>query len=268
MSTNVDVDFLMKLHEDNGSSIIDGGQLSYRIQVENHDVEFSDQRFTNSKEITKEFFPASSFKTARDEGFLERYEEGEDVNVENLIPDLPPDLQNKVKRHICLHLLKNLKIREDIGLAKSTQLLHKICDSLQPKFYNEHCYIVKEGEPIDAVFLITEGIVLTCTSNNSEGTNSQHAKRLENGQYFGGKLLEWILTPASVDMRNLSILPVSSKTFRTHTRVEAFALMAHDLKKILESKLSLLEPEKLQSKAAIRVQRIWRQRRPKTDDDQ
>lgn len=44
--------------------------------------------------------------------------------------------------------------------------------------------------------------------------------------------------------------------------------MAHDLKEILESKLSLLEPEKLQSKAAIRVQRIWRQRRPKTNDDQ
>ena len=33
-------------------------------------VEFSDQWFTNSEEITKELFPASSFKTARDEGFL------------------------------------------------------------------------------------------------------------------------------------------------------------------------------------------------------
>ncbi|XP_023874076.2 cyclic nucleotide-gated ion channel 1-like [Quercus suber] len=160
--------------------------------------------------ISKKKFDSQTKKLIMDH-INQRYEEGEDVNVENLIPDLPPDLQNKVKRHICLHLLKNLKIREDIGLAKSTQLLHKICDSLQPKFYNEHCYIVKEGEPIDAVFLITEGIVLTCTSNNSEGTNSQHAKRLENGQYFGGKLLEWILTPASVDMRNLSILPVSSK---------------------------------------------------------
>ena len=139
-----------------------------------------------------------------------------------------------------------------------TQLLHRICDSLQPKFYNEHCYIVKEGDPIDAVFLITEGIVCTCTSNNGDGTNSQHAECLVKGQYFGGKLLEWILTPASVDMRNLSIVPVSSKTLKTHTKVEAFALMAHDFKQILESKLSLLEPEKLQSKAAIRVQRIWR----------
>ena len=88
-----------------------------------------------------------------------------------------------------------------------------------------------------------------------------------NGQYFGGELLEWILTPTSDNMRNLSILPVSSKTLKTHTKVEAFALMAHDFKQILESKLSLLEPEKLQFRAAIRVQRIWRQHRAKTDDD-
>ena len=38
MSTNVDVDFLTKLHEENGSSIVNGGQLPYRIQVEHHDV--------------------------------------------------------------------------------------------------------------------------------------------------------------------------------------------------------------------------------------
>ena len=34
-------------------------------------IEFSNQRVTLSEEITKELFPASSFKTAMDEGFLE-----------------------------------------------------------------------------------------------------------------------------------------------------------------------------------------------------
>ena len=132
--------------------------------------------------------------------------------------------------------LEQLKIIKDNGLAKRTQLLHKICDSLQPKFFNEHCYIVKEGDPIDAVFLITKGIVWTCTSNNSEGLYSQHAECLVSGQDFGRKLLEWILKPTTDDMRNLSILPVSSKTLKTHKKVEALALMAHDFKKILESK--------------------------------
>ena len=38
MSTNVDVSSLTKLHEEDGSSIVDGGQLPYRIQVEKYDV--------------------------------------------------------------------------------------------------------------------------------------------------------------------------------------------------------------------------------------
>ena len=38
----------------------------------------------------------------------QRFEEDEDVYVENLIPDLPPDLQNNVKRHLCLNLLENV----------------------------------------------------------------------------------------------------------------------------------------------------------------
>ena len=38
MSTNVDVGSLMKLYEEDGFSIVDGGQLPYRIKVEQHDV--------------------------------------------------------------------------------------------------------------------------------------------------------------------------------------------------------------------------------------
>ena len=38
MSTDVDVDSLPKLHEGDGSSIVDGGHLPYQIEVEQHDV--------------------------------------------------------------------------------------------------------------------------------------------------------------------------------------------------------------------------------------
>ncbi|XP_075674735.1 cyclic nucleotide-gated ion channel 1-like, partial [Castanea sativa] len=194
------------------------------------------------------------------------FEADEDVYVETLIPDLPSELQSDVKRHICLDLLKNLTIIKDSGLAKQEPLLLKICDSFKPVFFNEHHYMVREGDPIDTVYLITEGIVWTCTSNNGEGSGPPHAERLEKGQYFGGKLLEWVLTPTSDDMSNLSKLPISSKTLKTHTKVEAFALLAHDLKQIWHSKLSRLGQEQLQSKAAARVQRIWRRNHPKTDD--
>ncbi|XP_075672633.1 cyclic nucleotide-gated ion channel 1-like [Castanea sativa] len=195
----------------------------------------------------------------------QRFEEDEDVYVENLIPDLPPELQNNVKRHLCLDLLKNLKFVKDN--VKQEQLLLKICDSLKPKFYKEHCYIVQEGDPIDAVFFITEGTVWTCTSSSNGGEDSQHAERLEKN-FFGEELLEWVMKSSSADMYNLSKLPVHSKTLKTHTKVEAFALMASDLKQIWHSKLSRLGPGGLQYQAASRVQRIWHRHRdhPKPDD--
>ena len=102
-------------------------------------------------------------------------------------------------------------------------------------FYNKYCYIVREGDPIDAVFFITAGTVWTYTSNNGEGSDSQHAEHLKD-QYFGGELLELVLTSTSDDISNVSKVPVSSKTLKTYTKVEAFALMAHDLKGIWQSK--------------------------------
>nr|XP_023917072.1 probable cyclic nucleotide-gated ion channel 10 [Quercus suber]POF04835.1 cyclic nucleotide-gated ion channel 1 [Quercus suber] len=162
------------------------------------------------------------------------YEADDDVYEadDDLIPNLPLELQSDVKRHICLDRLKSLEIIRNSGLAKHDSLLHKICDSLQPVFYNKNCYIVREGDPIDAVFFITEGTVWTYTSNNGERSDSRHAERLEKGQCFGGELLELVLTD---DKSNLSKVKVSSKTLKTYTKVEAFALMAHDLRQIWQS---------------------------------
>ena len=53
------------------------------------------------------------------ENINQRYEEGEDVNVENLVPDLPKDLQTKVKRHICLQILKNVSFITSINLLNN-----------------------------------------------------------------------------------------------------------------------------------------------------
>ncbi|KAK7835767.1 cyclic nucleotide-gated ion channel 1 [Quercus suber] len=121
------------------------------------------------------------------------YEVDEDVYVETLIPDLPTELRSAVNRHICLELLK-----------KHDSLLLKICDSLHPMFYDKYRHIVREGDPIDAVFFITEGTVWTYTSNNGEGSDSRHAERLEKGQCFGGELLELVLRSTSHDMSNSS----------------------------------------------------------------
>ena len=38
MSTNINISVLLKLREKNGSCIIDGGQILYRVQVEHQNV--------------------------------------------------------------------------------------------------------------------------------------------------------------------------------------------------------------------------------------
>ena len=38
MSTNININVLPKLHEKNGSCIINGGQLLYQVHVEHHNV--------------------------------------------------------------------------------------------------------------------------------------------------------------------------------------------------------------------------------------
>jgi hypothetical protein len=48
-----------------------------------------------------------------------RFEEDEDVYVENLIPGLPVRLQNDIKRHICLNLLKQVSFLTSIYLLKN-----------------------------------------------------------------------------------------------------------------------------------------------------
>ena len=143
----------------------------------------------------------------------------------------------------------------------SELILVRICDALKPVFYDEHSYIVREGDPTDAIFFITKGIAWTYTTNNKgEGTVLES---LVEGQFFGGKLLEWVVKSKNTNTwHDLSEFPVSSKTLKTHTKVEAFALMAYDLVKILSnSKLWELQPEQLDYTAASILQAAWRRHR-------
>ena len=169
---------------------------------------------------------------------------------------------------ICF-ILDQLNIIKKYGWAdpKRQQLLSNICNSLKPVFYNEHTYIVREGDPIDAVFLVTDGIAWTYTSSSKgEGkeTSSRQAEpgRLEKGKFFGEELLAWVWDPTYKDYH-----PFSSRTIKTHGKVEAFALMANDLKEILYSSLTRLNPKQTEVKAASRVQRRWRIRKHKKTDD-
>ena len=141
------------------------------------------------------------------------------------------------------------------------------CATLTPVFYQEHSYVIREGDPIDAIFFITNGIAWTYTTgNNGRGTLPTHAERLVEGQFFGVELLEWLRKSTSTSRNNLSKLPISSKTLKTHTKVEAFALMADDLTKIWSYMLSR-DSKPSQLEAAFIIQQAWRAHRSKMGDN-
>ncbi|XP_059433150.1 cyclic nucleotide-gated ion channel 1-like [Corylus avellana] len=151
--------------------------------------------------------------------------EMQDVDVQNLLSYLPIELGMKIKCHICLPLLKKVPQLQ----GKSEKLLLLICDYLMPVHYNKHSYIVHAGEPLDAMLFITQGIIWNFTTINGE----RSAECIEGGSFYGEQLLEWGLNSPAAALPNLSNLPISSKTAKTHTKVEAFALMANDLRTIV-----------------------------------
>ncbi|OMO99631.1 hypothetical protein CCACVL1_03700 [Corchorus capsularis] len=104
------------------------------------------------------------------------------------------------------------------------QLLDAMCDCLKPVLYTEESYIVREGDPVDEMLFIMRGKLLTMTTNGGR-TGFFNSEYLGAGDFCGEELLTWALDPHSS-----SNLPISTRTVRALTEVEAFALMADDLK--------------------------------------
>ncbi|KAF5451063.1 hypothetical protein F2P56_031362 [Juglans regia] len=144
--------------------------------------------------------------------------------------------------------------------TESERLLQSLCFSLKPVYYNERSYIVREGEPLDAMLFITQGIVCNFGTSTvrGDGSFSLTAECIERGHFFGEELLDWGFRGSPIT--NLSDLPISTKTFKTHTKVEAFALMANDLR-------TLISWWQTESKAASTLQAAWRRFRVKKNSE-
>jgi cyclic nucleotide gated channel len=130
--------------------------------------------------------------------------------------------------------------------GKSEQLLQLICDYLKPVHYNQHSYIVREGEPLDVMLFVTQGIIWNFTTNNGD----RSTKCIEKGSFYGEELLDWGLERSALP--KLSDLPISVKTAKTHTKVEAFALMANDLRTIV-SRRSTETTSHVQAASAVQA---------------
>ncbi|XP_027350569.1 cyclic nucleotide-gated ion channel 1-like [Abrus precatorius] len=187
-----------------------------------------------------------------------KWQENRGVEEEALIRNLPKDLRRDIKRHLCLALVKKVPMFEKMD----EQLLDAMCDRLKPVLYTEKSYIVREGDPVDEMLFIMRGKVSTMTTNGGR-TGFFNSLFLMAGDFCGEELLTWALDPNSS-----SNLPISTRTVETISEVEAFALMADDLK-FVASQFRRLNSKQLQHTfrfyssqwktwAACFIQAAWR----------
>lgn len=103
-------------------------------------------------------------------------------------------------------------------------LLDALCDHLKPVLYTEGSCIIREEDPVYEMLFIMRGNLMSMTTNGGR-TGFFNSDVLKGGDFCGEELLTWALDPTSV-----SSLPSSTRTVKTMSEVEAFALRAEDLK--------------------------------------
>ncbi|CAN0838369.1 Putative cyclic nucleotide-gated ion channel 9 [Linum grandiflorum] len=142
------------------------------------------------------------------------------VDEESLVQSLPKDLRRDIKRHLCLALVRRVPLFENMD----ERLLDAICERLKPCLFTESTYMVREGDPVDEMLFIIRGRLESVTT---DGGRSGFFNRsfLKEGDFCGEELLTWALDPKSGGN-----LPSSTRTVRAITEVEAFALIADELK--------------------------------------
>lgn len=119
------------------------------------------------------------------------------------------------------------------------QLLDAICERLVSSLNTKDTYIVREGDPVNEMLFIIRGQLESSTTNGGR-SGFFNSITLKPGDFCGEELLTWALMPAS----NVN-LPASTRTVKSITEVEAFALRSEDLK-FVANQFKRLHSKKLQ----------------------
>ncbi|TXG63021.1 hypothetical protein EZV62_010015 [Acer yangbiense] len=189
-----------------------------------------------------------------------KWQETRGVEEETLIRNLPKDLRRDINRHLCLNLLMRVPMFEKMD----DQLLDAMCDRLKPALFTENSFIVCEGDLVDEMLFVMRGKLVSTTTNGGR-TGFFNAVYLKAGDFCGEALLTWALDPQSSSSSNR---PISTRTVQALTEVEAFALMADDLK-FVASQFRRLHSKQIQQTfrfssvqwktwAACFIQAAWR----------
>ncbi|XP_076916791.1 cyclic nucleotide-gated ion channel 17-like [Bidens hawaiensis] len=186
------------------------------------------------------------------------------VNEEAILHGLPADLRRDIQRHLCLDLVRRVPFFSQMD----DQLLDAICERLVSSLSTEGAYLVREGDPVTEMFFIIRGRLESSTTNGGR-TGFFNSISMRPGDFCGEELLAWALHPKSTVN-----LPSSTRTVRSLTEVEAFALRAEDLK-FVANQFRRLHSKKLQHTfrhyshhwrtwAACFIQAAWRRHKRRT----
>ncbi|KAH7565685.1 hypothetical protein JRO89_XS09G0246600 [Xanthoceras sorbifolium] len=178
-------------------------------------------------------------------------QETENVNAENLFNDLSSHLKRSIKHQLCFEMLKKV---EEFG-KWSEDMLYHMCDYVKPVFYMEDTHIVWERDLIDQMLFVLQGRLRMYSFSCSASDTTRHRgiryipRVHENGDFCREELVAWFQAdPYS------SNLPISTRTIRTATRVEGFALMSEDLRVVL-----------IEHHKALFIQSYWRTKMMRSD---
>ncbi|KAK2654172.1 hypothetical protein Ddye_014028 [Dipteronia dyeriana] len=163
------------------------------------------------------------------------------VDVENLFTNLPKDVENNIKRELCLEMLKKL---ERFRRWSDASLLH-LCDCVKPVVYVERTRIVREGDPIDEMLFVLQGKLGIFSSEHTGSMNNvpprdRRKDLLKDGDFWGEELVKWVLQDESSSSSSSNKL-ISHTTIQALTKVEAFVLRIDDLKKMFNEKAKILQ---------------------------
>ncbi|KAL6551919.1 putative cyclic nucleotide-gated ion channel 16 [Orobanche gracilis] len=157
------------------------------------------------------------------------------VKEEDILQALPLDLRREIQKHLCLDLLRRVPFFSQMD----DQLLDAICERLVPSLNTKGTYIVREGDPVNEMLFVIRGQLESSTTDGGR-SGFYNSITLKPGDFCGEELLTWALMNTS----NLN-RPASTRTVKCSTEVEAFALRADDLK-FFANQFKRLHSKKLQ----------------------
>ncbi|KAH9290368.1 hypothetical protein KI387_034485, partial [Taxus chinensis] len=206
------------------------GRRRLEMQLRRRDVEIWMERRRLSPLMRRRVRQSEQFKWAANRG----------VNEEKLMEDLPEDVQREIRRHLCLDLLKKVRI----FTVMDDQVLDAFCERLRQCLYIGESEIIRIGYPIDKMIFIVRGDL------ESIGKDSGTVK-LSGGDICGEELLTWCLERSGVQKNNTKFRrtgqrAISSRTVRCISNVEAFSLQAADLEDVTRLFSRLLRNPRVQ----------------------